>query len=88
MMAGSIKHHFRKIALHEYGKERPNCSLSFKEIMIFINTYKNQSGKTHRHVNTNSQVIGNLMRAMPEYKMIKKGYWIYTPMNENKKEEE
>ena len=84
-MVKGVKHHFRKMALHEYGNRSPYCSLSFKEIMIFINTYKNRAGKTHRHVNTNSQVIGNLMRAMPEYKMIKRGYWVYTPKN---KEEE
>ena len=86
-MAGRNKHHYRKLALHEYGNKYPHTSLSFKEIMIFINTYKNRLGKLHRQVSTNSQVIGNLMRAMPEYQQLNRGHWVYTP-NENNKEEE
>ena len=81
-MAGRNKHHYRKLALHEYGSKYPNLSLDFNEIMIFINTYTNNIGRLHRHVNTNRQVIGNLLLGMPEFTKVKKGYWKYNKIEE------
>ena len=83
-MAGKNKHLRRIQALHEYGQMHPNVNLDFGEIMIFINTYTNDRGRLHRFVNTNSQVIGNLLLKIPEYQRIKSKCWRY---NKNKEEE-
>ena len=87
-MASHKKHQDRKKALIEYGEKHINNTLDFNEIMIFINTYKNNRGRLHRKVNTNKQVIHNLLVGMTEFKKIKKGYWKYIPIKKMRNKNE
>jgi len=79
MMAGQNKNYYRYIALHELGNKRADEEMDIREIMTFINDYRNKSGRIHRHVNSMTNVIVNLMYQMPEYNIVKNGTWVYTP---------
>jgi|TARA_B100001094_G_scaffold326132_1_gene381710 hypothetical protein len=78
-MARNNKNYYRYIALHELGNERAEEEMNIQEIMTFINNYKNNKGRLHRHVNSMTNVIVNLMYQMPEYDIVRNGTWVYTP---------
>ena len=81
-MARNNKNYYRYKALHEIGNERAEEEMNIQEIMTFINNYKNSKGRLHRHVNSMTNVIVNLMYQMPEYEIVKNGVWVYTPIGD------
>lgn len=79
MMAGQNKNYYRYIALHELGNQRADEEMDIREIMAFINNYRNKRGRIHRHVNSMTNAIVNLMYQMPEYNIVRNGTWVYSP---------
>jgi|TARA_B100000035_G_scaffold187662_1_gene160160 NADPH-dependent 7-cyano-7-deazaguanine reductase QueF len=77
-MAGHNKNYYRYKALHELGIEREGEEMDIREIMEYINSYRNKRGRLHKQVNTITSVIVNLLQATPEYEKVKQGVYVYT----------
>ena len=79
-MAGNIKHVHRKRAIKEYGRKYKEFYLN--ECLYFMNKYRNENtGKIHRQTQSTPIQLGNLLRGMVEFVLVKKDrngtYWKY-----------
>ena len=77
-MAGPLIHKYRIIAMEEFGKTiAKDKEFEFRELLDFMNSYKNKQGRPHRFVPLTKQQLGNLLQSHLDFAYLGRTIWKY-----------
>ena len=77
-MAGPLTHKYRILAMEEFGKTiARRMPFEFRELLHFMNSYKNKQGRPHRFVPLTKQQLGNLLQGHLDFAYIGRTTWKY-----------
>jgi len=68
---------FRRKGMEEFGKKTDGRVFHYTELLDFLNSYKNSSGRTHRGMSIDNHELISLLVRTPTFKRVDKHKYKY-----------